>query len=59
MYLHIGTDVLLREKDIVAIVGRKEKKDKSKVNRMFLQKKLEESKIVNISNNNEFYLNQR
>ncbi len=53
MYLHIGTDVLLREKDVIAIIGRKGEKDKSRINRRFLKQKENEGKINNISNNNE------
>ena len=52
MYLHIGTDVLLREKDVIAIIGRKGEKDKSRINRRFLKQKENEGKINNISNNN-------
>ena len=31
MYLHIGTNVLLREKEIIAIIGRKGDTDKSRI----------------------------
>jgi regulator of extracellular matrix RemA (YlzA/DUF370 family) len=53
MYLHIGTNVLLRGEDIIAIIGRKGDADKSKINRFFLNKKAEKGKIINISFDNE------
>ena len=56
MYLHIGTDVLLREKDVIAIIGRKGEKDKSRINRRFLKQKENEGKINNISNNTKAIL---
>lgn len=53
MYLHIGTNVLLRAKDIIAIIGRKGDADKSKINHAFLQKKQEAAQVINISSNND------
>lgn len=53
MYLHIGTNVLLRGKDIIAIIGRKGPADKSKINKLFLEEKAEKGKLVNISSDNE------
>ncbi len=52
MYLHIGTDVLLRTNDIIVIIGRKGDADKRKINRAFLQKKQESAQLINISSNN-------
>ena len=53
MYLHIGTDVLLRANDIIVIIGRKGDADKHKINRAFLQKKQESAQLINISSNND------
>ena len=53
MYLHIGTDVLLRTNDIIVIIGRKGDADKHKINRAFLQKKQESAQLINISSNND------
>ena len=39
MYLHIGSDVVVREKEVIAIIGRRGDADKSKINRNFLEKK--------------------
>ena len=44
MYLHIGTNVLLREKEIIAIIGRKGDTDKSRINQQFLNAKAEKGK---------------
>lgn len=52
MYLHIGTDVLLRMHDMVAIIGRKGDADKSKVNKKFLKRKADVGRVINISSNN-------
>ncbi len=53
MYLHIGTNVLLRGKDMIAIIGRKGEADKSKINKNFLKKKSEKGQVINISFDNE------
>lgn len=53
MYLHIGTNVLLREKEIIAIIGRKGDTDKSRINQQFLNAKAEKGKLINISSDNE------
>jgi regulator of extracellular matrix RemA (YlzA/DUF370 family) len=53
MYLHIGTNVLLRTNDIIAIIGRKGDADKRKINRAFLQKKQDSAQLINISSNND------
>jgi hypothetical protein len=53
MYLHIGSDVVVREKETIAIIGRRGDADKSKINRAFLQKKNDAGNLINISSNNE------
>jgi len=53
MYLHIGADAVVREKTVIAIIGRRGDADKSKVNRIFLQKKEQADMIINIASNNE------
>ena len=50
MYLHIGTDVLIRAEEIIAIINRKGIKDKNKINRRFLKKILKDGEIIDISN---------
>ena len=47
MYLHIGTNVLIRTVDIIAIIGRKGKKDK--MNQQFLEQVQKEGEIIDIS----------
>ena len=39
MYLHIVSNAVVREKEVIAIIGRRGDADKSKINRIFLQKK--------------------
>ena len=53
MYLHIGTNVLLRGKEMIAIIGRKGDADKSKINKNFLNNKAEKGQVINISFDNE------
>lgn len=53
MYLHIGSDVVVREKEVIAIIGRRGDADKSKINRNFLEKKKQADMIINIASNNE------
>ena len=53
MYLHIGSNAVVREKEVIAIIGRRGDADKSKINRAFLQKKDAAGQLINISSNNE------
>ena len=53
MYLHIGSDVVVREKEVIAIIGRRGDADQSKINRNFLEKKKQADMIINIESNNK------
>lgn len=49
MYLHIGTNVLIRTVDIIAIIDRKGKKEKNKTNQQFLEQVQKEGEVIDIS----------
>jgi regulator of extracellular matrix RemA (YlzA/DUF370 family) len=53
MYLHIGSDVVVRAKKTIAIIGRRGDADKSKINRNYLHKKQQNGDLINLSSNNE------
>ena len=49
MYLHIGTNILIRDVDIIAIIERKGKKEKDKTNQKFLDQVQKEGEVIDIS----------
>ncbi len=52
MYIHIGTNVLLRSTELIAIIGRKGDFDKNKINKRYLRLKQNEGKVIDLSSNN-------
>lgn len=53
MYIHIGTDVAVKKKEIIAIIRTKGDKSRKKINSVFLQKKAEKGKLIDLSCQNE------
>jgi regulator of extracellular matrix RemA (YlzA/DUF370 family) len=52
VYLHIGTDVLIRTTEMIAIIGRKGQFPESKINEHFLRAMEKEEKVIDISSKN-------
>jgi len=52
VYIHIGTNVLLRSTELIAIIGRKGDFDKNKINKRYLRLKQNEGKVIDLSSNN-------
>jgi len=50
MFLHIGTDVLIRTSEIIAIIASKGLNEKNKTNKRFLKEIMNEGEIIDISN---------
>ena len=53
MYLHIGSDVLIRLEELIAIVNLKGATDRNSINRRFFEQIKREGEIVDISDPQE------
>jgi regulator of extracellular matrix RemA (YlzA/DUF370 family) len=49
MFLHIGTNVMIRTNEMIAIIDRKGNDDKNKINKKFLEKIKDIGEIIDIS----------
>ena len=53
MYLHIGSEFMIRSEDLIAIINLKGATDRNFINRRFLKQLQEEGEIIDISDEQE------
>jgi len=49
MFLHIGTNVLIRTTEMIAIIDRKGLKEMNKTNKKFMETVIKEGEVIDIS----------